>query len=312
MRKIKRLSPSGIKTYLKDKEEFYLRYLADAPPEPFAQTEPMAVGSAFDFFAKEAISKELGLPFDLTFESQVEAPVRDFARRAGEHCLREYKTSGAYRGLLRELEGAKEIRMEYSVEGDISGSATISDKLSQSNSSFATIRFLGKPDLFFIDAMGGNKIVDWKVNGYCSQASPKAGYVCLYPGGKAHKDATVMRKGSSLVNVSKKMEDVDLEWGIQLAIYAWLEGAPVGGEILGMIDQLACNSNSVTVRVAQHRAMIGAEFQHYVFNTAASIMAGSVSGHFFSDLSLEDSIAKQAELDRFAGMGDSQCLFRAR
>ena len=52
MRKPEYLSPTSISLHEKDVDEFYSRYLADNKMPRMAQTQPMAIGSAFDAFCK--------------------------------------------------------------------------------------------------------------------------------------------------------------------------------------------------------------------------------------------------------------------
>jgi len=53
------LSPSALGVFEKDREQYYLKYLADNRPPRMPQTEPMAVGSAFDAFVKSYLHHSL-------------------------------------------------------------------------------------------------------------------------------------------------------------------------------------------------------------------------------------------------------------
>ena len=176
MRIPKSLSYSSMSLYEKDKDEFFIRYLADKPAPRLPQEAPASVGASFDARVKSALHEALfgagadpKFAFQAIFESQVEPHNRDFALEAGRHVLECYKLTGAYDELLKLLQQSVEPpRFEFKVEGLIAGAP-----------------FLGKPDCRFVLDLGQGRIpciYDWKVRGYCSKygASPSKGYaICL-------------------------------------------------------------------------------------------------------------------------------------
>lgn len=267
------LSPSAIMCYRKDPKEYYLRYLVDNRPPKFPQTLPMAVGSAFDAFAKSYLHRELlGLrdpkfEFGTIFEAQVEEQNRDQARIAGNYLFEEYKRLGALSDLMLELSNAlTEPRFEFTIQDRISD-RTVCD--------CAGIPLLGKPDLYFVTKAGTHMIDDWKVNGYCGKGntSPKPGYVKIRPGGGQHKDCVAMAINEINVNVATTLENVCDEWALQLAIYGWLLGEPIGGDFVIGIEQLVCKSTAELpiIRCASHRLRIGRDYQIALFSEIAAL-----------------------------------------
>ena len=105
-----------------------------------------------------------------------------------------------------------------------------------------------------------------------------------------------------MINVAKPFEQVDAEWALQLSIYSWLLGAPVGEDMIAAIDQLACNGKAspVEIRVASHRAKISPVFQREVFTKAAKLWNAVHSNHLFTDLSTEASNEKCQQLEEKA------------
>jgi len=252
MRTPKYLSPTSVMKFYKDREEYYLNYLADTRPPRFPQTQPMSVGSAFDAYIKCYLSDHLGLnlfKIDELFEQQVEEQNRDWARIAGKTCFDVYVECGAAAMLVTELEASSiEPRFEFTVEGVRGGSV---------------VPLLGKPDLSYQTKSGKTVIIDWKVNGYCSKASPRKGYVRIFPEGNHHKDALIEIKDNMAINVYHNLEDVNVDWATQLAIYGWVLGIDDDMPLVG-IDQITCGAKKGLgekgIRVAMHRCYIGDEF----------------------------------------------------
>ena len=61
MRTPKSLSYSSMSLYEKDKEEFFIRYLADKPAPRLPQEAPASVGASFDAHVKSAAGMRLSL-----------------------------------------------------------------------------------------------------------------------------------------------------------------------------------------------------------------------------------------------------------
>ena len=295
MRIPKYLSPSSLAKWHFNQEEFYLQYLADERPPRFPQTQPMSVGSSFDAYVKAYYNEALSInnpeyEFESLFESQVEEHNRDWARDAGKIAFEQYKHSGAAADLLSDLlksEGTP--RFEFTLQKEVGG-----------------VPILGKPDAWYTVA-STNVILDWKVNGYCGRTptSPKKGYVRCRDGwspatskthNQMHKACTPMRVGGILVNINEYFETINKDWAIQLGTYAWLMGAEVGESFVCALDQLAC-APGPRIRVAEHRGMIGPEFQHNLLKQYQELWEIVNSDHIFRDLSYEESAERCLVLD---------------
>jgi hypothetical protein len=309
MRKIEYLSPSSIGVFNHDPREFYLRYLSDDRPERMPQTQPMSIGSAFDAFVKShlhislfGVDNDPKYALDALFEAQVEEQHRDWARQHGAYVFDQYRQTGALADLMLELKKAQSPRFEFEVRGAVHGYREgVQAKI-------ANVTFLGKPDVSFVSAEGRLIILDFKVNGYCSQttSSPMGGYVRMRAAGKTnfgqHKDCKPMMIDGMLINTDRYLEDYNKTWAAQLAIYGWLCGNPVGKTAIVAIDQISCSPGGVlpSIRVAEHRIQIGASFQQKLFDRACEIWEIVHSDHFFRNMSKAESQACCQALDGHA------------
>jgi hypothetical protein len=314
MRAVKYLSPTSLMCFYKDRDDFFLRYLADQRPPRIPQNQPMAIGSAFDAYVKSYLHEKLygkGVDprFDLAtlFEAQVEAPQRKWAWEHGRIVFEEYKKSGTLADLILELDGAiGEPRFEAEVFGAVNG---VREGVT---TDIGPIPLLGKPDVYFINKEGYHVILDWKVNGYCSEwgASPMQGYVRLREVNqetKSYNGAQFMYMGGVLVNISSYLETLNKDWATQLAIYFWLCGGEVGQKFIAAIDQIVCRKGKM--RFAEHRMRTSDDFQWGVFAKAQHAWKCIQSGHVFDNLSREesdqraDTLARQYEVF-LKGTGD--------
>lgn len=314
MRKPAYLSPSSLKCFENNRQEFYLRYLADFKPPKSAQTLPMAVGSAFDAYCKSYLYYGLYGNYgpddtysrDKIFEAQVEVQNRQWAAEAGQHAFNCYKSSGALADLMCELNtSVNKPRFEFSIQNFVEGAA-------------GSVPLLGKPDIFFINSQGCRVILDWKVNGFCAReaTSPYKGYVMVrdswsqmkYPNSKSHrlphKDCYPTDFKGVKINRYFEMELVDAEWAAQLTTYAWLLGEEIGSTdlVLG-IEQLCGTPKGERfpeLRCASHRNRVSADFQYHLHQRYAYAWNVIESGHIFDELDYSQSLAKQEELDTMA------------
>jgi len=253
---MKYLSPTSLGEWIKSPEEFYLHRMAKHRRPRRPQTRPMSVGSAFDAYVKNYIHEKIigstrGTEYDLEtmLSEQCEPHNLEWARIAGADVFNAYKISGALASLCQELVG--EPRMEKTLIETVEG-----------------VCLLGKPDLSFT-AEDATFVLDWKVNGYCSKASPKRGYNVIRDGwtgrphsrshGNMHKDCMLATVNGVLVNIGMYLESIDISWARQVATYSWLLGAPVGSEIYCGIDQIACSNGDM--RIASFRMPISRSFQ---------------------------------------------------
>jgi hypothetical protein len=311
MKKPKHLSPTSLSLFYKNPEEYYLMYLSDKAPDKFPQTKPMAVGSAFDAYAKSYLHEKIfGVgndpKFELSaiFEAQVEPQNRDEAKKAGEYCFEIYKKSGALGDLLLDLSKAVgPPKFELEVKGVINGyreGVTLD---------VGGVHLLGKPDVFYINKLGAHVVFDWKVNGYYSayNISPMQGYVRLREQGTnkgQHKSCQLMSHNGVMINIGQYLEQLNEDWARQLGIYGWLCGEDIGNDFIVAVDQLVCKPLDMAprpaIRVAEHRLRISREFQWKTFAQAQRAWEIANSNHFFRDMSFEDSAARCATLDQMA------------
>lgn len=304
MRMPKYLSPTSIALFYQSEEEFYLRYLTDKSPPKMPQTDPMAVGSAFDAHVKSYIYEKFYGKKDPAFEletiltAQVEPQNRDKAIEAGRYCFECYTKYGSLADLMLELDQASDNpRMEFKVEGRVTHDATVEG-----------VPLSGKPDLYFKTRDGAHVIYDWKVNGYYGNGntSPKPGYIMVRGDASfnklnaPHKDAQIFRDKGIMLNAAQYLEHINDDWANQLSVYGWLMGEPVGGDFIVGIDQLVF-SNALPAkpkcRIAAQRCRISATYQQQWFAKVSWVWTVLQSNHIFRGLSKEDSLARQTMLD---------------
>lgn len=266
IRKPSYLSPTSLGQWLKNKDEFFIKYLAEVRSPRLPQTQAMSVGSAFDARVKTYLSKvcfgKERWKFEELFEKQVEACNRDFALVAGERVWELYKGCGALQDLVTALgrsitEPVFETDMQKEVVMDLTNPET-------------GLLFPGKvvlkgiPDLLF-HTENCQVILDWKVNGYLSKASPRKGYVMCYPDRISHKDVFVDYH-YGLPCVSGDFELLYEDWARQLCTYTWLLGQPLVNRTLMQIHQIAYNSEDTRkCRVAVHSGLCSEGFQKNLF-----------------------------------------------
>jgi hypothetical protein len=317
-RKPQYLSPTSIKLFYKDKEEWYMNYIAPVRPPRFPQTLPMSIGSAFDAYVKNRLYENLHGPnsnpafsFEALFESQVEKQNRDSARRDGQIAFTIYEMSGALADLTAELQlASNDPKFEIEVRGVIPNQITSIPK------PVGNLTLMGKPDLYFIDRDGTTVIYDWKVNGFYSNTRvyPKRGYVeCLTKDKRLgqHKDCLLSLRGGLQYNSMTSIEHVEQDWATQLATYGWVCGERIGSDFLVGIDQLA--GKPTELRVARHRSLISREFQIDVYRKYCEVQIAIETGHYFTDLSKAENDATCDHLDRKAVVfGDTSDPFLKR
>lgn len=308
-RTIKYLSPTGISAFRADPEKFYSWYLSGNRTAKDPQTQAMAIGSAFDAYAKSHIHERLfgagndpKYSFQALFESQVESQWRDWAKLHGFYVFDKYKDSGALADLMLDLQQAVNVpKFEIEIYGTVQNvreGRTL-------DTGHDDVTFLGKPDVFFINKHGAHIIIDWKVNGYVSaQAkSPMPGYVRLRLDNNktgSHPGAKLKVHSGVLINVSSYLEELSTDWATQLTVYAWLLGCGVGGDFIAGIDQICCAPTACQfpeLRVAEHRLKVREQFQFDVFKLAQDIWRRAHSGHFFTEMPLAESQARCQILD---------------
>jgi len=302
MRIPKHLSPSSHGTWESDREDFYIKYLASKRPIRKPQTEPMAVGSAFDAYVKASLHADLFgqgadpvYALDALMEDQVDKEVRDWARTAGRHVFNCYRYTGAYDELLKDLQAAPEApQFEFTVTGAPFG-----------------VPLRGKPDCRYIHESGAHVMLDWKVSGYCGQrtTSPKKLYAMVRDGqdmAKPSQNNGNPHKGykpqffKGLTIGSHFLEEACPDWADQLAIYGWMLGEPVGTEdMVARIDQIATKPGPSVplLRVANQRARISAGWQQKLKARLEDAWKTILSGHIFPDMTREENDLRCETLD---------------
>lgn len=281
---IKKLSPSALSWFEKDVEKFVLYYVFGE--KRGKQNFAMAIGSAFDARIKgEIIADLLGQPnpWEEFFNKQVETEeLRDFTRGRSAIILKDYKQCGAYSYLLdtiKNYEGTP--RFEFDAAGII-------------NVNGLDIPIAGKPDLHV--CLGECQIVlDWKVNGFMSSASPAPGYASLrgldgFDAGH-HKNVMCMMKHGIMIAIGGAMKP---EWQTQLVMYQWMIDAANEKPWIAWIEQLAYANN--TLRVASHRICIDEEWEASVRDRVYRCWNAVSTGHYFWDVSREESDARMQEI----------------
>ncbi len=308
----KYLSYSALSTLEKNPEDFYAQRLAENRPPREPQTQPMAVGSAFDAYAKANLHAALfghgadaRYEFSTIFEAQVERAHWDFGLRAGKHVFNAYRFCGAYDNLLTELQQSIEPpQFEFTVQKEIGG-----------------VPFQGKPDCRFVLDFGEGRvhcIYDWKVRGYCSKygASPTKGYALCLDCFETEKPSRSHEKEHRLY-LAKPFRGVTVNAGYfetcskdyadQLSLYGWLLGEEPGDEnvVLGIeefVSKFMGEGERPRLRFARHRALCKKSYQLKLLERIQAAWKRITSGHFFDDMSKEDSDARCQLLDNI-GLG---------
>lgn len=314
LRKPEYLSPSAIALYERSPEEYLHRYLGPNKPPRDPQTQPMAIGSAFDAYVKAYLYErfvnkgDAKYAFQAMFESQVEPQWRDWALKEGSFVFRYYQKTGSMADLILELQNhVAEPKFETDILGTVDGrrqimafaAGAVRNRDIQAALKHPPVSLLGKPDMYFIAQTGDRIILDWKVNGYCSNSntSPLKGYVRLYELGqsvKIHPEAVVETVGGIRCNRAMYLEDVKRDWARQISIYAWLLGTPVGGRIIAAIDQICGQPHNL--RVANHRLLIRPETQFEYYVQAADLWHRVSTGHFYTEFTRAESDARIEQL----------------
>lgn len=305
MRKPDYISPTALKLYRDNRDEYYLRYLADTKSPRDGQTQPMSIGSAFDAYVKSDIHTKLfgaaatkggEYDFENIFVKQVEETHRKWARIHGKHVFDMYKSSGALADIMLELNSAIGTpRFEFELRGEVRSVDKTIDG----------VVLMGKPDIYFTNKEGVGIIFDWKVNGYCSphHTSPKVGFVCCKPGWNMHKDCDRVKYKGIFINKATTLDRVEADWAAQLSMYSWLCGEEVGSKFITAVDQIVCNNKGgdwPELRFAQHRLLVDSDYQHRLFNEAKELWTGIQTNHYFYDMTKEESISRCQLLDQRA------------
>ena len=301
MRRPEALSPTALDLYQSDIEKYVRKYICETrlPYEP--QTEPQAIGSSFDAFVKNELLRTLygeervkkGEQFNLEtlFDSQTKFfSDKTWAWENGMHVFNEYKASGAFDALINDMKDTIP-----SFEQEVKAEVEMIDG--------TLVPLKGFPDCVFAHKNNRLVIVDWKCNNYCakSKKSPHKYYINdRYNKGSSHKESTVENVDGLLIDTKNCFSKVNEKWATQICIYHWICGSPIGGEIIGQIEQLlgipSTDSLKPKVRCVTYRNFISKDFQIALSEKVSKIWKNVESYNFF-ELNEEDTAKKINELD---------------
>jgi hypothetical protein len=225
--------------------------------------------------------------------------MRDFAIEAGQHVFDAYCYTGAYRELLDDLaEAVEPPQFEFTLREGVRG-----------------IPLLGKPDCQY-RTKDAHVMLDWKVNGYCSKyaKSPNKLYSMVRDGqdqkpsrnaGNPHKGYIPMEYNGLTIG-SHYLEAANESWADQLAIYGWMMGEQIGDEsMVARIDQIVAkpHKDGPILRVANHKARISTFWQHRLLRRLQDAWEVLNSEHIFTEMTLDESLARCATLDKMVAFG---------
>ncbi len=283
------LSFTSYKMFRDKPEEFYRIYCSATRPARSPQNHYMAVGSAFDAYAKAQLYKDLvnkgdpAMEFETLFNVQVEEQCRAAARVDGLDVWNNYQKNGGYHNLVKDVRGCiGDPRFEQKVETTIDG-----------------VKLLGKPDVMFIHRGGARVITDFKVQGYYSKAAPSAknGFILRLPGGKCHKNACVQNHKGFAINLTCPLHATNEEWAEQLSMYAWVMGEKVGSDFILSIDHLLCNMEKKTIETVRYAGICQPQWQFDFFNKLKTAWTNIEQGYIFTNMTYEENLAKCKTLD---------------
>ncbi len=273
--KLKRVSPTAMSWFEKDRDRFIMIYVLGQARDP--QTPAMAMGSAFDARIKGQLEADLMGKENRwlnLFEAGVDPQHREVVAIHSKVVLDHYIKSGAYKAFLAEIKGFQgEPRFEFNAEA-----------LYRINDLDCPI--YGKPDAFF-DFLLCYLIIDWKVNGYFSKASPDAGYVTLRgPDGHnmgPHKNCTLAKQHGFMISLSP----IKTEWQTQLLMYEWMTALDKDKPCVVGIEQLAFTDR--ILRVATHRTVVQQSFRATTEQRVYNCWKAVTTGHYYDHLTKEES-----------------------
>ena len=216
---------------------FYLTRMSEYVFPRLQQTEAMAIGCAFDSFAKAELAYVLGKKNKKkNLLATLLQSVEDHNKHIiplGNQLFEKYYEYGCFDNLIQE--GMEDI--ELVIHKNIAGV----------EGTLGEVKLFGKPDATLV----GRIPLDWKVSGFGSAAgqSPKQGYFrCL--------SAPRVDKGVH-PKYGLPLETIDIRWATQLVFYNWMLGNDTL-DMSGRIEQCAIRPTATVF--ASYRAKISPEF----------------------------------------------------
>ena len=294
---LRKLSPTAFSIFEEKPDQFVCQYVLGFPRQP--QTQPMAIGSAFDCRVKGYLAEQLlGLKgeFERLFYDKDPAPGRTpqpsvepqhqkWALEHGEIVFEKYKKCGALANLMIELDKLQGVP---TYEFNAVGTLVFEDGY--------TVPIGGKPDWYFLNAESAHVILDWKVTGYMSKASPKPGYVRLMnEQGRDlgfHKNVVPYRHRGMICGSGLAMKE---DWKTQLTMYEWMIPNVVQEEVewITGIEQLVFEkigtSETRIMRAASYRITLENNFRIALKQRLRRAWECISAGHYYPSMTKEES-----------------------
>lgn len=308
MRKVQFMSPSSLALWESNREEYYIKHLSEIGRPSAPQHPAMGAGSGFDAFVKAFIAESCIRPVpdrlraEVLYEKQVDKELQPVVRERCEQLYQQYKDSKSLGYLLADiLKSPIEPQMEFKVGAEVCG-----------------VPLKGYPDLMYATPEGVKVLGDWKVSGAYSKhgVSPKPGYiVCRSVDGdeKSHERFKPMKFGGITIN-EEFLEQIDMDWADQLAIYAWCTGMEPGDQdFIVRMEQVACRPTSardlkkgypheIKPQFVTHLNRISSGHQWSLVSRLVSAWENIQRGHIFTDRTLQESQEHCEQLDKFLKM----------
>ena len=283
------LSPSSLGAWEKQPNKFYLQRMAPNPWPFDPQGLAAAVGSAFDARIKQYYCQLLGK------EDEVK-----------ELVIKDSYVSDAEKDVLRQCNFYEALCKTNIDKGHYDEAVQVGQNLYQFVSRTPFVRrpieklevhynfilyglfnvpLFMKLDAAVRDEDGQLCPMDWKVNGYGSQASPKKGFKELYDGMsivEKHKD----------YREEMCLSEIDRSWATQMCIYGWGLGRKIGEPFRAYIDNLVIRKTGV--RAVHYCNWISSEFQGEVAQRLRVAWEGIKSNSFVQSLGNERVFVEMA------------------
>lgn len=250
LKKPEYLSPSSFKEWRLCPTKFYFKRMATADYIVEPQSLPAAVGSAFDDLICRRIAQEMGWNEVIEQEDNVSEEHKAKAYPYARRLLNTYIELGCFRNLMDD--GILEIHPHTKKIVSYNGKE---------------VPLYGKPDIILASGIP----CEFKVSGAFSNSgvSPNPGYL-RYINNKCK------RKGYH-ERALEKLETLNEDWALQLAIYHWLDnGITPMRELRVAVEQLAIRGD--TIACVSFRNSISIEYQEKLYKSIEKSWDNIVNG----------------------------------
>ncbi len=235
------ISPSSYKKSITSPNEFYLQRLCHDRLEYDPQSMPAAVGTAFDLKIKKHLINQYS-----TMSEKARYMPELLAGIAEEH-------------KDKALQSGTEICRSYVNWGLVKAERWADVELQD------TFNYGGIPILVKLDASVWHEDYeipfDWKVSGYCSQASPAKGFYQKIVKG-------IPKPAHKLYRPKMQMSEINADWAIQTCMYGWALGRSKDLDFKpfpARLHQLAFTKTG-NMTVAKYEGWFSVEYQRDLFN----------------------------------------------